>query len=65
MMLGAGLSIIFVQEGLINQGITVNAGHIIVMFIICIVSGLLVSGLAGALKAFFNIHEVVTTIMLN
>ncbi|ATG97627.1 ABC transporter permease subunit [Mesoplasma lactucae] len=65
MLIGAGVSIIYYKLGVVGQGHTMNAGHIIVIFLICVFSGAILAGIAGALKALFNIHEVVTTIMLN
>jgi len=65
MLLGAGLSIIFVKQGILNQGQIVNGLHTFIILLICIGSGALLAGFAGLLKALFNIHEVVTTIMLN
>jgi len=38
---------------------------ILVCLIVAIVSGALISAIAGALKAYYNIHEVVSTIMID
>ncbi|AUF83822.1 ABC transporter permease [Mesoplasma syrphidae] len=38
---------------------------VFVTFIICLVVASFLAAIAGALKAYFNIHEVVSTIMLN
>jgi len=65
MLLGAGLSIIFVKQAILNQGQTVTVLHTFIILLICVGSGALLAGFAGLLKALFNIHEVVTTIMLN
>lgn len=65
MLLGAGLSIIYYKLGVVGANHTMNAGHLIVIFLICLFSGAFLAGIAGLLKALFNIHEVVTTIMLN
>lgn len=35
------------------------------VFLLFILSGVMISTIAGLLKVFFNIHEVVTTVMLN
>jgi len=64
MLLGAGISIIYYRLAVGNNPV-MSAGDIIVVFLICLFSGALLAGIAGALKALFNIHEVVTTIMLN
>ncbi|AXK50763.1 ABC transporter permease [Spiroplasma alleghenense] len=67
-VLGAGLSIILVAEMEQSTGIsfeTVGGTYILVIFIIFVFSAALTSALAGVLKVFFNIHEVVTTVMMN
>jgi simple sugar transport system permease protein len=38
---------------------------VFVTFIVCLVVAAFLAAIAGALKAYFNIHEVVSTIMLN
>ncbi|AOG60579.1 ribose/galactose ABC transporter permease [Spiroplasma helicoides] len=43
----------------------IGSGYIFILFIIFILSGVTISLIAGILKVFLNIHEVVTTIMLN
>lgn len=64
MLLGAGISIIYYRLA-VGDNHAMHAGDIIVVFLICLFSGAFLAGIAGALKALFNIHEVVTTIMLN
>ncbi|AHI53492.1 ribose/galactose ABC transporter permease [Spiroplasma sabaudiense Ar-1343] len=67
-VLGAGLSIILVAEMEKSTGIsfaTVGGSYIVVIFLIFVLSAATVSALAGVLKVFFNIHEVVTTVMMN
>ncbi|WP_026389564.1 ABC transporter permease subunit [[Acholeplasma] multilocale] len=63
MLLGSGMSIIFYNKFFASS--TNTAGAVVTIFIVCVVSGALLAGLAGLLKALFNIHEVVSTIMLN
>ena len=64
MLLGAGIGIIYYRLA-VGNGNVMHAGDVIVVFLICLFSGAFLAGIAGALKALFNIHEVVTTIMLN
>lgn len=42
-----------------------KALHILVVFIIAVAAGAVYASAAGMLKAYFNINEVVTTLMLN
>lgn len=39
--------------------------HVLLVFIIAVVAGAIYASVAGALKSYFNINEVVTTLMLN
>ena len=61
-MMGAGCAVLII-------GILVPIHNQFLMILVClivaVVTGALISVLAGVLKAYFNIHEVVTTIMLN
>ncbi|AGR41793.1 ABC transporter permease subunit [Spiroplasma diminutum] len=43
----------------------VDKNFVIVIFILFILGGALISMISGLLKVFFNIHEVVTTVMMN
>ncbi|WP_031542584.1 ABC transporter permease subunit [Mesoplasma photuris] len=64
MLLATSLSSI-VMAGTIKDNPELIPLMVFVTFIICIVSSSLLAGFAGLLKSKFNIHEVVTTIMLN
>lgn len=44
---------------------SIDSGTIFLLFIICVLSGAILAFIAGLLKALFNIHEVVSTILLN
>ncbi|UWD35201.1 ABC transporter permease [Mycoplasma cottewii] len=44
---------------------SIDSGTIFLLFIVCVVSSSILAFLAGLLKALFNIHEVVSTILLN
>ncbi|WP_434341851.1 ABC transporter permease [Mycoplasma putrefaciens] len=49
-----------------NQQVTsVDGSMIVLMFLACVVSAAFLAFIAGLLKALFNIHEVVSTILLN
>ncbi|WP_434324169.1 ABC transporter permease subunit [Mycoplasma capricolum] len=48
-----------------SKAATIDGSMIILMLITCIVSASFLALIAGALKALFNIHEVVSTILLN
>ena len=50
---------------LIFQGLSINGGTVAFALIMSIVAGALVALLAGFLKTYFNVNEVVSTIMLN
>ncbi len=61
MLLAGSMTIVL---GLKNRTISQGAGVIGALFISILV-GAMLAAIAGALKAYFNIHEVVSTIMLN
>ncbi|PQP78584.1 ribose ABC transporter permease [Spiroplasma sp. ChiS] len=61
MLLAGSMTIVL---GLKNPAISQGAGVIGALFI-SIIAGAALATIAGALKAYFNIHEVVSTIMLN
>ncbi len=61
MLLAGSMTIVL---GLKNPTISQGAGVIGALFISILV-GAMLAAIAGALKAYFNIHEVVSTIMLN
>ncbi|WFQ95608.1 ribose/galactose ABC transporter permease [Mycoplasma feriruminatoris] len=48
-----------------NNASSVSPLMIILMLIVCVISAAFVAFIAGILKALFNIHEVVSTILLN
>ncbi|MGL5732890.1 MAG: ABC transporter permease subunit, partial [Metamycoplasmataceae bacterium] len=50
---------------LILKLIGINAGTIFFAIITAMISGLLIALIAGILKAFLNVNEVVSTILLN
>ena len=50
---------------LIFQGLSINGATITFALIMSIVAGAFVALIAGALKTYFNVNEVVSTIMLN
>lgn len=65
-ILGAsGVSTVVVWSILDKNATTMNGGLILLVFLICVVTSAFLAYLAGILKAMFNIHEVVTTILLN
>lgn len=58
----------FLFAGLVTMMIgskTNFSGGPLILIIIAIISGAFLASIAGLLKAFFNVHEVVSTIMLN
>ncbi|WP_368486355.1 ribose ABC transporter permease [Spiroplasma sp. DGKH1] len=61
MLLAGSMSLVL---GLKNPHIS-QGGGVVSALIISILVGSCLAAIAGALKAYFNIHEVVTTIMLN
>lgn len=62
----AGASMGTVIFNLLTPNATqVDGWMVLLIFVTCVVMGTLLAGLAGWLKAMFNIHEVVSTIMLN
>ncbi|WP_342252663.1 ABC transporter permease [Spiroplasma endosymbiont of Amphibalanus improvisus] len=63
-MLSAG-SVALIIGILYGDQIANNGAATFGVILLCILTGALLAGIAGVLKAFFNIHEVVTTIMLN
>ncbi|MFV8458983.1 ABC transporter permease subunit [Mycoplasma sp. CR] len=44
---------------------TISSSYFIGMFIIFIMGGAIIGSISGILKAFFNVHEVISTIFLN
>lgn len=48
-----------------NGILTVNGGQIFLALIISVIGGFSLAVIAGILKAFFKVHEVVSTILLN
>lgn len=64
MLAGASISTI-IYKALIEPTSGITGGWATLMFIICVITGALLATFAGALKAFFGIHEVVSTIMIN
>lgn len=61
-MMGAGLAIVGVG---IQVGENVGQGAVVLTLIIAILTGAFVSLISGVLKVLFNIHEVVSGIMIN
>ncbi|WP_425380093.1 ABC transporter permease subunit [Spiroplasma endosymbiont of Stenodema calcarata] len=61
MLLAGSMTIVL---GLKNPNISQGAGVVGALFI-SILAGAALAAIVGALKAYFNIHEVVSTIMLN
>ncbi|AUB31433.1 ABC transporter permease [Spiroplasma floricola] len=68
-ILGMALAIAIIGAKAKAEGLTdikyIDKNFIIVIFLVFILSGVLISTMAGLFKVFFNIHEVVTTVMLN
>lgn len=67
-VLGVGLAVVAISSYAQSHGLKfsdVPSSFAINVFLIFIVSGVAFSTFAGLLKVFFNIHEVVTTVMLN
>ena len=60
MLLGAAVAMYF----MLKQN-SLSSGTIFIAFLITIILGFVWSSIAGILKAYFNVHEVVTTILLN
>ncbi|MFV8467590.1 ABC transporter permease subunit [Mycoplasma sp. 46852] len=44
---------------------TISSSYFIGMFVIFIMGGAIIGSISGILKAFFNVHEVISTIFLN
>ena len=49
----------------IALGSNLHGGHLIWMFLLGAISGFAVASIAGILKAYLKVHEVISTIMLN
>ncbi|MGY5139148.1 ABC transporter permease subunit [Mycoplasmopsis gallinarum] len=47
------------------NGSNINLGHLIMIMVLSIILGAFISMIAGVLKAYLNVHEVISTIMLN
>jgi simple sugar transport system permease protein len=61
MLFGAIIAILFAQH---MGNVPIGAGQILIL-LIAIFFGALVAGIIGALKAFLNVNEVVSSIMFN
>lgn len=59
MMIGGIVSLYFLSSN------HVTTGNILLTLLFSIILGAMAAGIAGILKTFFNVHEVVTTIMMN
>ncbi|ATZ18404.1 ribose/galactose ABC transporter permease [Williamsoniiplasma somnilux] len=65
-ILGAsGMSTVVVWSILDPSATTMSGGLIFLVFLICVITAAFLAFVAGILKALFNIHEVVTTILMN
>ncbi|AUM62338.1 ABC transporter permease subunit [Spiroplasma monobiae] len=67
-ILGMTLAVALIATKANSDGVAfrdVDKSFVIVVMIAFILSGVFISTIAGLLKVFFNIHEVVTTVMLN
>ncbi|WP_027334269.1 ABC transporter permease subunit [Mycoplasma elephantis] len=63
MMLAGGLSVIISLNNPFPE--IPHLLWVLILLVFSIIVGALLSGVAGFLKAFFNVHEVIATIMLN
>lgn len=65
-MMGAGLAIVGAGQALSQDGnIAVGQGAVVLTLIVAILTGAFIALISGVLKTLFNIHEVVSGIMLN
>lgn len=64
-MIAAGLAISSLSKTLVASGVELNKGFVVLAIIVAMLTGAFVSLISGLLKNFFNIHEVVSAIMIN
>ncbi|MCU4116888.1 hypothetical protein N8G13_00190 [Mycoplasma zalophi] len=64
MMFGSLISFLIIFK-LLDPSKTISAGYLVLLMFISIITGALLAMIAGLLKAFFNVHEVISTILLN
>lgn len=64
-MLGAGLALVGLSKSLTSSSILNSPAAVLLSVIVVILTGAFIALISGLLKNFFNINEVVSTIMIN